>query len=872
MNPTRWERMQAMFHRAAELDPSARARFLDEQCRDDATLAAEVERMLDADGRASLLDRDVTEVASDVFGGALLDAFRESSPYRILKLLGEGGMGAVYLAERTDLGNLVAIKILRDGWLSPERRGRFTAEQRMLARFNHPSIARLYDASTLPDGTPWFVMEYVDGLPITEYGIRNHCSFAGRVRLIRAVAEAVQYAHERGVIHRDLKPSNILVKSDGAVRLVDFGIAKQLDGQGRPLNHTRTALRPMTTAYASPEQLRGEPIGVATDVYSLGVVLYEVLTGKLPYDLTGKTAAETETIVATAEPLKPSSAAPEVRQSRAWRKLDALCLTAIQKNPEDRFASVAAFIRDIEHYLNDEPLEARPDSWPSSLARFARRNRRAALAAVALLAVAGAAAALTLAYSRRIATPAARTVAVLPFENAGEDHSLDFLSHALAEEVWRTLDHAPSVTLRSPAAAENYAGPDRSLPRAGRDLRVATIASGHYLKSGDRLQVTMDLTDVATNRLLWSDMFDVPAENMVAMQAQVAAKTRRALAPALSVTDFAATSPRPASEEAYKLYLQSRALPDRFSKDPEIVRSAIAMLTRSVALDPAYGPAWAELAHWYTTLAWWGNGGADADAHAHEANLKAAALDPDNPAFSAGDLYQRSSASFARKSGAITKAQAYRQLEDWVRRRPDNARLHFFESWILRDVGLLDEAAQECEASILIDAQEAGARSCGVTFMQRGDYARAMDYLRLDADSEVSKAMSIDLLLRQGKASEALDAMAAFLPEWGGYNIVRASLERHPPREIAALALDLKPVSDPEVNYFSSAHLAYAHQTEAALAMLKATIDGGYCSFPAANSDPLFEGIRAAPEFAYIESAGVACRSRFIQERGSAPR
>jgi serine/threonine-protein kinase len=210
-------------------------------------------------------------------------------------VLGEGGMGVVYLAERADLGSRAAIKILRDAWLSPSRRERFAAEQRTLAQLNHPSIARLYDADTLPDGTPWFVMEYVEGVPLNAYCDTHASTIPERLKLFRDVCEAVQHAHALAIIHRDLKPSNILVTADGAVKLLDFGIAKQLEGLEADL--TRTGMRVMTPAYAAPDQVSAGRLGVHTDVYSLGVVLYELLAGRLPFDLTDRTPNEMERII-----------------------------------------------------------------------------------------------------------------------------------------------------------------------------------------------------------------------------------------------------------------------------------------------------------------------------------------------------------------------------------------------------------------------------------------------------------------------------------------------------------------------------------------------------------------------------------------------
>ena len=401
MDSVRWERIQSLFHEVADLpEPDQRA-FLKTACNGDEGLMAEVIALVDEDARgASLLDRDLAVVAHQVLDQANPASlpFKEFGPYRIKKALGEGGMGVVYLAERVDLGSLVAIKLLRDAWLSPARRERFASEQRTLAQLNHPSIARLYDADTLDDGTPWFVMEYVEGVPLTEYCVEHRCSIEERLRLFRAVCEAVQYAHQHAVIHRDLKPSNILVKADGSIRLLDFGIAKHLENLETPAKlgqtelgqtekeQTMTGLRLMTPAYAAPEQVRGERLGMHSDVYSLGVILYELLAGEIPFDLSRKSPGEAESMILTQDPARPSAVAKGAASissvSRtAWADLDVLCLTAMHKDTQRRYPSVEALIRDIDHYLKGEPLEARADTFRYRLGKFITRNRRAVSAA-----------------------------------------------------------------------------------------------------------------------------------------------------------------------------------------------------------------------------------------------------------------------------------------------------------------------------------------------------------------------------------------------------------------------------------------------------------------------------------------------------------
>ena len=262
-------------------------------------------------------------------------------PYRVTGMLGEGGMGVVYRAFRDDLKSEAAVKILRDPSLSPARRERFAFEQRALAQLNHPAIARLYDAGALPDGTPWFAMELVQGESITSFARSRSLSIEARVRLFREACEAVQHAHEHAILHRDLKPSNIFVRPDGRVKLLDFGIAKPFESLQDPAGLTRTGLRLMTPAYAAPEQMRGEALGIRTDVYSLGVVLYELLARRLPFDLEGRTPSDAATVLMTQAPKKPSAFVVGEERTHttrgpgrsAWSDLDVLVLTAMHSDP-----------------------------------------------------------------------------------------------------------------------------------------------------------------------------------------------------------------------------------------------------------------------------------------------------------------------------------------------------------------------------------------------------------------------------------------------------------------------------------------------------------------------------------------------------------
>jgi serine/threonine-protein kinase len=419
MDSHRWQQVQELFHQTLEQPANERLSFLEAHTGADTNLLEEVQGLLKEDSQGtSPLDQNLAEISGKILGEATPALpFYEIGPYRVLKLLGEGGMGVVYLGKRDDLASLAAIKLLRDGWISPARRERFANEQRTLAQLTHPGIARLYDADTLADGTPWFAMEYVDGIPLTDFCRRHKASIADRLRLFRAMCEAVRYAHSLAIIHRDLKPSNVLVQTDGNIKLLDFGIAKQLEPEKANFDQTRTGLRLLTPAYAAPEQLRGEPAGTYTDVYALGVILYQLLTDRLPFS-----SDELDASIPTKTPGKPSASGRRLPQNAhvtAWADLDVLCLTALQKEPERRYRSVDALIRDVDHYLGAEPLDASPDSLLYRTKKFITRNRRAVVAASLGVAVI---AALAIFYTVRLAAArnaalaeAARTQRVLNF-------------------------------------------------------------------------------------------------------------------------------------------------------------------------------------------------------------------------------------------------------------------------------------------------------------------------------------------------------------------------------------------------------------------------------------------------------------------------
>ena len=433
-DPSRWRRIEAVFADAADLDPADRPAFLDGACRTadgrlDAALREEVEALLAADVAATLFFEGADAQLGAVVGDAV-EATEGSQvpervgPWRLVERVGRGGMGEVWRAERADgaFEQTAAVKLVRPG-LADDVAGRFRAERQILAGLDHANVARLLGGGRADDGRPWLAMEFVEGEPLTAYCDRRRLGINERLALFGTVCDAVAYAHRSLVVHRDLKPSNVLVADDGAVKLLDFGIAKLLDADAdEPA--TRTGRMLLTPEYAAPEQVTGGPITTATDVYALGALLYELLTGRRAVRVNGRGAAAVERAVLEAEPTRPSDAVttsaptggrvPPTRPAssdgpagddetaplrsttterlrrRLRGDLDRIVMKALRKEPDRRYESAAALGADVRRHLDGLPVEARPDTAGYRVGKFVRRHRAGVAAgALALLAVVG---------------------------------------------------------------------------------------------------------------------------------------------------------------------------------------------------------------------------------------------------------------------------------------------------------------------------------------------------------------------------------------------------------------------------------------------------------------------------------------------------
>jgi non-specific serine/threonine protein kinase/serine/threonine-protein kinase len=509
MTPQRWQQVDELFNAALDRPAEARAAFLDEACRDDAALREQVEHYLDChDAAGDFIEQPATAATLSLAPGESLklepDAMlgRQIGAYKLVRELGRGGMGAVYLAVRSDdqYQKRVALKLVKRGMDTDFILRRFRNERQILASLNHANIAQLLDGGTTEDGLPYFVMEYVEGQPITKYCDAQALSIEERLKLFRKVCSAVQYAHQNLVVHRDLKPSNILVTAEGVPKLLDFGIAKLLNPElsGQTLDPTATELRMMTPEYASPEQVRGDTVTTASDVYSLGVVLYELLSGHRPYRLNSRAPYEIVRIICEEEPPKPSVAAKsEVGSRKSEREvseiphsafriphsklrgdLDSIVLMAMRKEPQRRYATATQLSADIRFHLDGLPVMAHKGTLAYRAQKFVQRHTKSvALASLVVLSLL-AGLIVTMWQAREARAQRARAE-----RRSEEGRKLaDLMIYRLHEEVEKLAGSTPARELMANSALEYLDGVSQE---AGDNAALLIEVGDAYLKVGD---------------------------------------------------------------------------------------------------------------------------------------------------------------------------------------------------------------------------------------------------------------------------------------------------------------------------------------------------------------------------------------------------
>jgi serine/threonine protein kinase/tetratricopeptide (TPR) repeat protein len=648
MTPKRWRQVEEIFQAALDLVPEERVRYVSEVCANDAGLRLDVESLLSQHENAGELLDEPLYGATDLGALSAIESLAASNDdeedpmigrrlgaYRIVREIGRGGMGAVYEAVRADneFNKRAAIKLVKRGMDTDFILRRFRKERQILAALDHPHIARLLDGGTTDDGLPYFLMEYIEGQPLYSYCDTHQLSIAERLSLFRELCDAVHYAHQKQVVHRDIKPSNVLVTSEGVSKLLDFGIAKLLNPDlAGDITHdpTATAMRLMTPEYASPEQVQGAPTTPTTDVYSLGVLLYELLTGHRPYRLRNRAPYEIARVICEEAPAPPSimitrpddllpylfsgDESTTLKHLYSARKatvdslrrelsgdLDSIVMRALRKEPEWRYQSAEHLRDDIMRYLEGRPVSDMPDE-PLGSPRLT---------------------------SQPIATE--NSLAVLPLKlidlNQGLDSGPDYLGTGLADALITRLSAIRRFPVRPTSSVLRY-GIESDPLLAGRELGAAFVLDGRIRRAGDRIRVTVQLLNVRDGTSVWAGQFDERFTDVLSLEDTISSNVAEALVPHLTGDERVRLAKRGTDNpQAHEAYLRGRFYWNTFSEDG--FARAIVCYLQAIALDPNYAIAHAGVAAYYN---WLGIFSvlpfAECSAAAHESATTAVALDP----------------------------------------------------------------------------------------------------------------------------------------------------------------------------------------------------------------------------------------------------
>ncbi|MGA7321852.1 MAG: protein kinase [Candidatus Sulfotelmatobacter sp.] len=793
------------------------------------------------------------------------------SHYRILGKLGGGGMGVVYEAEDLKLGRHVALKFIPENLTGdPKSLERFEREARAASLLNHPNICTIHGIED-NNGHPFIVMEKLEGESLKQC-ISGHAVETEKLLDISIqVADALAASHAKGIVHRDIKPANIFLTPSGQVKVLDFGLAKLLhnvgtDSDGALADNSLTAVGviPGTAVYMSPEQARSEEIDFRSDLFSFGVVMYEMSTGKKPFS--GKNSLMTLDAVLHEKPVPPGELNPKVPV-----ELEGIIGKAMEKDRKERYQSATQMKADLQQLKRENESGQMRSGLHSAKLRiasktFGRTGSRwqfwLLLGSLAMLATVLAAVGAYWLKHREVANAEQKNaIAVLPLQNMNGDFTVDYLRFALADELTSVLSYSRSLEVRPSSVTRRYVEQELDPHKIGQELHVGRLLTGHFLRQGEQLTVTLEAIDVGSDRLLWQGSATASVNDLISMQSQLSTQVQQGLLPALGVAaGTLSAASRPKSQEAYDLYLHSLALPH----DPAPNKDAIAVLEHVVGEDPSYAPGWEALGLRYYYDSVYGGGGEAMFQRSNSAYERALSLDP-NRVMAAGNLIT------ARvERGEL--GRAYDAATDLVRRRPQSGDAHFALSYVLRYAGMQEHATQECNTARSLDPGNFNFRSCAWAFMELGQTERAMDFVHLDAGSEWAAWATPYVYLTAGNVAQAREAVksVAKSPTYHRDLLIACTQAQRPAdmdRIVREEESSVMTEPDPEEWYHVGALMAYCGQKEAALRLLKAAVQQNYCAYSALLEDPLLKDLRKETAFNEVLTAASTCQETLKEGR-----
>jgi serine/threonine protein kinase/tetratricopeptide (TPR) repeat protein len=858
----RWHRLNTLFNEALGMDAARRSDYLDDACGSDAELRRELDSLLSAaDDSNEVIASTLREAARDVCFERGLPSLTSGSRflhYEIVSLIGAGGMGQVYLAEDIRLKRKIALKTL-----APQYAGdanallRLEQEARASSALNHPNILTIYDIGEA-EKIHYIACEYIDGLTVREKLRSGPLPLNSAIDIAIQVANGLSAAHASGITHRDIKPENIIIRGDGLVKIVDFGIAKLTgepragikdgsnSGQHPTAYHTASGGVLGTVKYMSPEQARGLPVDNRTDIFSLGAVLYEMTAGVAPFE--GETDTDVIAEILKTEPRELHQVVP-----RSPGELSRIVSKALSKDRSQRYGTAKDLASDLQNLQNRSKVR-RNDPMRITL------DQRAWVAvALVLIAVAFG----TFFLRRRTAPPTnePRTLAILPFRNLKPDPATDFLGFSLADAVITKFAAVHELIVRPSSSVDRYRNRVIDPERVSAELNVNTLLTGTYLKEGDDLRITTQLISVKPAVILWQRMIDAKYENLFSVQDEIARQIISGLELHLQPGEPESVSRNKRIDQlAYEEYLRGV---DLYAQND--FHSAIEMLERSAARAPGYALTWAHLGRAYTTNASLDFGGREQYAKAQAAYEKSLRL---NPNLIEARVYM---ADLLTNTGRVEQALPF--LRDALRANPNYAEAHWQLGYAYRFAGLLPESAAECERARLLDPQVKLHSSALNSYLYLGEYKKFLESLPPDdtayilfyrgfaqyylgnwaeAARNFDQAYQSDPSLLQAEVGAALQYSIEGRKEEG----LRLM------RQTEAKVLD-RGLEDAEGIFKIAQAYAVLGDKQSALRVLRRSVDGGFFCYPYFQSDPLLAGIRREPAFAEIIKKARSRQNRF---------
>jgi len=899
MNAETWKQLKPLFHAALELEPAERAAFLRAACNDD-ELRNQVEQLLashDEPGAFLVSPALVNAggIATDEGAGAtdgVNGVGQRIGPYEILSKLGAGGMGDVYLAQDDRLGRKVALKLLLSRFTSDaDRLRRFQKEARAASALNHPNILTIHEIGQI-DGHPFIATEFIDGQTLREHTAKALIKLEEALEVAVQVASALAAAHQGGIIHRDIKPENIMIRHDGFVKVLDFGLVKltesrAIESGASTLVNTDAGVVMGTANYMSPEQARGLMVDTRTDIWSLGVVLYELVTGRVPFE--GATPSDVLSLILQKEPAPLARYSPEVPT-----ELERIIRKALHKDREERYQTVKDFLIDLKNLRRDVQFKAELDrssspnesdealtvmssgqavagtakqpaaqtnlvnaARPTSSAEYIvaeikghKQGVAIALGAIVLLSVAGAAY-----YFGFGGKTAIDSIAVLPFANPSKDQNVEYLSDGISEALINSLTELRQLRVVARSTAFRYKGKEVDPKAVGRELNVQAVLMGRVRQLGDTLNIQVDLVDATTGAQIWGKEYERKVLDVLAVKQAIAREITEKLRVRLSDEDQKQLVRRDTTNgEAYQFYLKGRYYWNK--RTAENIKKAVEQFQNAANKDPSYALAYAGLADCYLV--------------SEEYSGKPARdTIPKAKAFAERALELDDSLVEARTSLAFVNLklwqweEADRQFKRTIELNPNYPTAHFWYSIYLRDMGRFDEALTEGKRAEELDTLSLIIGSILVEgYWLAGDFNSSIAQGKKLIDLDPTFPRTHDNLgcayLSRGRNAEAIQEFQKALD-------LSSGLDRRPLRDLGyaygisgkraqALAI-LKQVQEKYERQEANAQdvaAVYAGlgQKDEAFAWLEKAFEGHSGSLLRIRWEPPFDPLRSDPRYA----------------------